>query len=72
MRRPHRDLDGHPRPGISTRAIDSVILLARVVHGTDYHKRGRSVADLGLENLTIAEIQHYVDRGDLPDRSWAQ
>ena len=69
MRRPHRDLDGHPRPGVSTRAIDSVILLARVVHGTDYHKRGRSVADLGLENLTIAEIQHYVDRGDLPDRS---
>ena len=58
--------------GVSTRAIDSVILLARVVHGTDYHKRGRSVADLGLEDLTIAEIQHYVDKGDLPDRSWAQ
>ena len=58
--------------GVSTRAIDSIIRLARVVHGVDYYQRGRSVADLGLENLTVVEIQHYVDTGGLPDRSWAE
>jgi opine dehydrogenase len=60
------------RFGVSTRAMDSIILMARIVHGTDYQERGRSVADLGLENLTVAEIQHYVEQGVLPDRSWAK
>lgn len=58
--------------GVSTHAIDSIIRLARVVHGVDYHERGRSLADMGLENLTVAEIRHYVDTGGLSDRSWAE
>lgn len=58
--------------GVSTRAIDSIIRLARVVHGVDYYQRGRSLADMGLENLTVAEIRHHVDTGGLPDRSWAR
>ncbi len=58
--------------GVSTRAIDSIIRLARVVHGVDYYQRGRSMADMGLENLTVAEIRHHVDTGGLPDRSWAR
>lgn len=58
--------------GVSTRAMDSIIRLARVVHGVDYYQRGRSLADMGLENLTVAGIRHYVDTGELSDRSWAE
>lgn len=58
--------------GVSTRAIDAIIHLARIVHGIDYRQWGRSMADMGIPNLTVAEIKHFVDTGELPHRSWAR
>jgi opine dehydrogenase len=51
------------RFGVSVRAIDSVIRLACIVHRTDYWKRGRTVDKLGIGDLSVNELTHYVNEG---------
>ncbi|NPA92738.1 MAG: NAD(P)-binding domain-containing protein [Chloroflexi bacterium] len=53
------------RYGVSVRAMESLIRLASIAHGTDYWRRGRTLARLGIEHLSVAEIQRYVQEGVL-------
>jgi len=53
------------RFGVSVNGIDSIVRLACIVHRTDYWKRGRTVAKLGLEDLSVNEMTRYVEEGIL-------
>lgn len=53
------------RYGVSVRGIDSIIRLACIIHRTDYWRRGRTLEKLGLENLSVTELTHYVEEGVL-------
>jgi opine dehydrogenase len=53
------------RFGVSTRAIDSMIRLASILHRTDYFRRGRTLDKLGLDKLSVSEITRYVEEGTL-------
>lgn len=53
------------RFGVSTRAIDSLIHVASILHRTSYHHRGRTLDKLGLEKLSVSEITRYVEEGVL-------
>lgn len=53
------------RFGVSTRAIDSMIRLASILHRTDYFRRGRTLDKVGLDKLSVGEITHYVEEGIL-------
>jgi opine dehydrogenase len=49
--------------GVDTWAIDSMVRLACVVHGTNYCARGRTVEDMGLKGLRVSEVKRYVQEG---------
>jgi opine dehydrogenase len=49
--------------GVRTPAIETVVRLASLIHGTDYRSKGRTMAKLGLANMTVDEIQEFVDSG---------
>jgi hypothetical protein len=49
--------------GVDTWAIDAMIRLACVVHGTNYYERGRTVRDMGLKGLRVGEVRRYVQEG---------
>ena len=49
--------------GVSTWAIDAMIRLACVAHGTNYYERGRTVEDMGLKGLRVGEVMRYVEQG---------
>jgi opine dehydrogenase len=51
--------------GISVRAMDSIIRLACIIHRTDYHRRGRTVEKLGINELNVEELTRYVNEGIL-------
>jgi opine dehydrogenase len=51
------------RYGVSVRATDSIIRLASIVHQTDYWRRGRTLDKLGIEQLSVDELQRYVVEG---------
>ena len=51
------------RYGVAVNAIDSIIRLACIVHKTDYWRRGRTLAKLGVEQLSVDEIRRYVEEG---------
>ena len=51
------------RYGVSVRGMDSIIRLACIVHRTDYWRRGRTVAKLGIGDLSVSELTHYVNEG---------
>jgi opine dehydrogenase len=53
------------RYGVSVRAADSIIRLASIVHHTDYWRRGRTLDKLGIEQLSVDELQRYVNEGVL-------
>jgi opine dehydrogenase len=46
--------------GVPTPVMDSVITLAGAVHRRDYHKEGRNLRRLGLENMSVKEIRAFV------------
>jgi opine dehydrogenase len=56
------------RFGVATVGTEAMILLASVIHGTDYHRRGRTLGDMGVEDLAVTEILHYVETGEKPSR----
>jgi opine dehydrogenase len=51
--------------GVDTWAIDSMIRLACVVHGTNYCARGRTAEDMGLKGLRVSEVKRYVQDGEI-------
>ena len=51
------------RFGVSVRGMDSIIRLACIVHRTDYWRRGRTVEKLGIGDLSVNELTHYVNEG---------
>ena len=53
--------------GVSVRGMDAIIRLACIIHKTDYWRRGRTLEKLGLCNLSVGEIQHYVKEGTLQE-----
>lgn len=48
------------RYGVSVTGMDSIIRLACFVHRTDYWRRGRTLDKLGIEQLSVTELTHYV------------
>jgi opine dehydrogenase len=49
--------------GVSVRGMDSIIQLACIIHKTDYWRRGRTPAKLGLAQLSVSELTRYVNEG---------
>ena len=49
--------------GVGTWAVDAMIRLACVIHGTNYYKRGRTVESMGLKGLRVSELMCYVQDG---------
>ena len=56
---------GH-RYGVVTTAVDAVVNLASIIHRTDYWRTGRSLDKLGIDKLSVNELEHYVNEGTLP------
>jgi opine dehydrogenase len=51
------------RYGVSVRGMDAMIQLACIIHRTDYWRRGRTLDRLGINNLSVGELTHYVNEG---------
>jgi len=51
------------RYGVSTAGINSIIRLACILHRTDYWRRGRTLQKLGVKELSVGELTHYVTYG---------
>ena len=49
--------------GVKTPVIDAEIMFASLIHQTDYWRNGRTVEELGLDGLSIDEIQRFVTEG---------
>lgn len=48
---------------VETPAIDAVILLASILHGKDYWQCGRTVEKMGLEGMTLKDLQSFIIEG---------
>jgi opine dehydrogenase len=53
------------RYGVSVRAMDAIVRLACIVHQTDYWRRGRTLDKLGIEQLSVDELNGYVLDGQV-------
>jgi len=51
------------RFGVDVQGIETMIQLACIMHGTDYRHRGRNLAKMGLEGLSIEEITALIEHG---------
>ena len=51
------------RYGVSVRGIESIIRLACIIHRTDYRRRGRTLEKLGIDHLSVTELQQFVEEG---------
>ena len=51
------------RFGVDVWGMEAMIQIACVIHGTDYRHRGRTLAKMGLEGLSVDEIHRLVDTG---------
>lgn len=51
------------RYGVSVRGIESIIRLACFVHRTDYWRHGRTLDKLGIGNLSVSELNKFVNEG---------
>ncbi len=49
--------------GVSVRGMDSIIRLACIIHRTDYWRRGRTLAKLGVDRLSVGELTQFVMDG---------
>ena len=47
------------RYGVAVATIDSIIRLACTVHGTDYHRRGRTLEKMGIAGLSVGELARF-------------
>lgn len=55
------------RFGVDVWAIEAMIQLACVIHGTDYRFRGRTLERMGLVGLSVREITNLVTYGKVED-----
>ena len=53
------------RYGVSVRGIESIIRMACIIHSTDYWRTGRTLDKLGIENLSVSEVNRLVMEGDI-------
>ena len=51
------------KAGVPTPTYDAMIHLASTVNGTDFYKAGRTLENLGLDRLSLAQIDGYVRTG---------
>jgi opine dehydrogenase len=51
--------------GVDTWAIDAMVQLACVTHGTNYCERGRTAEDMGVKGLRVGEVKRYVHEGKI-------
>jgi opine dehydrogenase len=51
------------RYGVAVSGIDAISKLASIIHRTDYWRRGRTIEKLGVNNLSIDVLMHYVKEG---------
>ncbi len=49
--------------GLKTRAVEAMILVAGLIHGTNYWRRGRTLESLGLDGLSPGEIRDVIEKG---------
>ena len=49
--------------GLKTRAVEALILIAGLIHGTNYWRHGRTLESLGLDGLSPSEIRNVVEKG---------
>lgn len=54
------------RYGVSVRGIESMIRIACFAHHTDYWRRGRTLTRLGIQQMSVSELTHFVAEGGLP------
>ncbi len=52
--------------GVQVAAMDAIIRLACIIHQTDYWRTGRTLDKLGLQGLSVGELNTYVNEGRLP------
>ena len=52
------------RYGVSVNCIRAIISLGCYLHNTDYWRKGRTVEKLGVKQLSIGELTHYVETGE--------
>ena len=52
------------RYGVSVNCIRSIISLGCVLHNTDYWRKGRTIEKLGIKELSVGELTHYVETGE--------
>jgi opine dehydrogenase len=52
------------RYGVSVNGIDAIIRLACIIHNTDYWRKGRTLDKLGIKELSVGELTHYVETGE--------
>ena len=53
------------RYGVSVGGMDAMIRMASIIHRTDYWRKGRTIEKLGIHNLSVSELTHYVTEGVL-------
>ncbi len=52
------------RYGVSVNCIRSIISLGCILHNTDYWRKGRTVEKLGIKELSVGELTHFVETGE--------
>lgn len=52
--------------GVNVSRMETIVKLAEYVLGEDLTSGGRTVANLGLEEMTVSEIQHFLMSGTRP------
>jgi len=57
------------KAGVVTPTYDSMICLASIVNERDYYSEGRNLDNLGLSDLTIEQIEEYLQAGRKPSSS---
>jgi opine dehydrogenase len=50
--------------GVETGAMNALIAIANLAHGTDYWHRGRTLDRLGVRGMSVTELHHYVETGE--------
>ncbi|MGC9399161.1 MAG: NAD/NADP octopine/nopaline dehydrogenase family protein [Anaerolineae bacterium] len=52
--------------GTRTPTMEALIHLTNVIHNTNYWEKGRTLKRLGIENLSVEALHHYVKTGERP------
>jgi opine dehydrogenase len=52
--------------GVQTPTIEAEITLASLIHQTNYWRRGRTTKSLGIDGLSVNELNTFVNEGIYP------